>query len=86
MRATWLFYCFLKLEVHILHDLKSISISNIWKLWLVRYDVIFGEMSLIVPKSSENFWGKEIPVWWFPDPTLKLNPSWSKPFAPHNVV
>ena len=70
MRATWLFYHFLKLEVHILHGLENISISNTWTLWLVRYDVIFGEMSVIFPK---NFWSKEIPIWWFPDPTLKLN-------------
>ena len=47
MRATWLFYHLLKLEVHILHGLENISIFNIWKLWLVRYDVIFAEMSLI---------------------------------------
>ena len=59
MRATWLFYHSLKLEVHILHGLENISIFNFWKLWLVRYDTIFGEMSLII---SENFWSKEIPV------------------------
>ena len=75
MRATWLLYYFLKLEVHILHGLENIQIFNIWKLWLVRYDVIFGEMSLIFPKISENFWSKEIPIWWFPDLTLKLNNS-----------
>ena len=70
MRAIWLFYHFLKSEVHILHGLENISIFNILKFWLVRYDVIFGEMSLIFPKISEKFWSKEIPVWWFPDPTL----------------
>ena len=73
MRTTWQFYHFLKSEVHILHGLENISISNTWKLWLVRYDVIFSEMSFIFPKILKNFWGKEIPVWWFPDMTLKLN-------------
>ena len=77
MRATWLFYHFLKLEVHILHGLENISICYIWKLWLVRYDIIFGEISLIFPKISENFWNtcKEILIWWFPDLILKLNNS-----------
>ena len=32
MKVTWLFYHFLKLEVHILHGLGNISISNVWKL------------------------------------------------------
>ena len=32
MRVTWLFYDFLKLQVHILHSLENISIFNIWKL------------------------------------------------------
>ena len=75
MRVTWLFYDFLKLQVHILHSLENISIFNIWKLWLVRCDVIFSRTSLILPKMSENFWSKEIPLWWFPDSTLKLNNS-----------
>ena len=56
MRVTWLFYHFFKLQVRILHGLESISTFNIWKLWLVRCDVIFSEMSLILPKNSENFW------------------------------
>ena len=73
MRVTWLFYDFLKLQVHILHSLENISIFNIWKLWLVRCDVIFSRTILILPKMSENFWSKEIPLWWFPDSTLKLN-------------
>ena len=71
MKSTWLYYNFLKLEVRIIHSLENISIFNIWKLWLVKYDVIFGEMSLIFPIISENFWSKEISVWWFPDPTLR---------------
>ena len=75
MRVTWLFYDFLKLQVHILRNLENISIFNIWKLWLVRCDVIFSRTSLILPKMSENFWSKEIPLWWFPDSTLKLNNS-----------
>ena len=75
MRVTWPFYHFFKLQVRILHSLENISIFNIWKLWLVRCDVIFSGMSLILPKMSENFWSKEIPLWWFPDSTLKLNNS-----------
>ena len=75
MRVIWLFYHFFKIQVHILHGLENISIFNIWKLWLVRCDVIFSGTSLILPKMSENFWSKEIPLWWFPDPTLKLNNS-----------
>ena len=31
--------------------------------------------SFILPKMSENFWSKEIPLWWFLDSTLKLNNS-----------
>ena len=50
-RASWLFYHFFELEVHILGGLEDISILNIWKLWLARCDVIFGEMSHI----SEDF-------------------------------
>ena len=75
MRVTWLFYHFLKLQVHILHSLENISIFIIWKLWLVRCDVIFSGTSLILPKMSENFWSKEIPLWWFTDSTLKLDNS-----------
>ena len=75
MRDTWLFYHFFKLQVHILHSLENISIFNIWKSWLVRCDVIFSGTSLILPKMSKNFWSREIPLWWFPDPTLKLNNS-----------
>ena len=75
MRVTWLFYHFFKLQVHILHSLENISIFNIWKLWLVSCDVIFSGTSLILPKMSENFWSKEIPLRWFPDSTLKLNNS-----------
>ena len=75
MRVTWLFYHPFKLQIHILHSLENISIFNIWKLWLVRCDVIFDEPSLILPKISENFWRKEIPLWRFPDPNLKLNNS-----------
>ena len=75
MRVTWLFYDFFKLQVHILHSLENISTFNIWKLWLVRCDVIFSRTSLILPKMSENFWSKEIPLWWFPDSILKLNNS-----------
>ena len=75
MIVTWLFYHFFKLQVHILHNLENISIFNIWKLSLVRCDVIFNRTSLILPKMSENFWSKEIPFWWFPDSTLKLNNS-----------
>ena len=41
MRVTWLFCHFFKLQVHILHGLENISIINIWKLSLVRCDVIF---------------------------------------------
>ena len=33
------------------------------------------EITWIFPKISENFWSREIPVWWFPDPILKLNNS-----------
>ena len=75
MKVTWLIYHFFKLQVHILHSLENISIFNIWKLWLVRCDVIFSGTSLILPKMFENFWSKEIPFWWFPDSTLKLNNS-----------
>ena len=75
MRVTWLFYYFFKLQVHFLHSLENISIFNIWKLWLVRCDVIFSGTSLLLPKTYENFWSKEIPLWWFPDSTLKLNNS-----------
>ena len=75
MRVTWLFQHFFKLQVHILHSLENISIFNIWKLWLVRCDIIFSETSFILPKMSENFWSKEIPLWWFPGSTLKLNNS-----------
>ena len=75
MRVTWLFYHFFKLQVHILHSLGNIWIFNIWKLWLVRCDVIFSGTSLILPKMSETFWSKEIPFWWFPDSTFKLNNS-----------
>ena len=32
MRATELFYHFIKVEVHILRGLENISIFNIWKL------------------------------------------------------
>ena len=32
MRVTWLLYLFLKLQVHILHDLRNISIFYLWKL------------------------------------------------------
>ena len=31
MRVTWLFYHFLKSQVHILHSLENISVSHIWK-------------------------------------------------------
>ena len=72
MTVTWLFYHFFKLQVHILHGLENIPIFNIWKLWLVRCDVIFGEKSLILPKISETFWCKEIPLWWFPGRNLKV--------------
>ena len=75
MRVTWLFYHFFNLQVHILHSLENISIFNIWKFWLVRCDVIFSVTSLILPKMSENFWSKEIPLWWFHDSTLQLNNS-----------
>ena len=75
MRVTWLFHHFFKLQVHILHGLENISIFIIWKLRIDRCDVILGETSLILPKISENFWSKEIPLWWFPDPTSKLNNS-----------
>ena len=76
MRVTWLFYHFFKLQVHILHRLENIPMFNIWKLWLVRCGVIFSERaSYILPKMSENFWSKEIPLWWFLDWTLKLNNS-----------
>ena len=75
MRDTWLFYHFFKLQVHILHCLANISIFNIWKVWLVGCDVILSETILIISKISENFWSKAIPLWWFPDPTLKLNNS-----------
>ena len=74
-RVTWLFYHFFKLQVHILHRLENILIFNIWKLWLVRCDVTFSETSLILPKISKNLWTMGIPLWWFPDPTLKLNNS-----------
>ena len=62
-------------KFNILHGLEDISISNVWKLWLVRCDVIFGETSLIFPKISENLWSKETPHWWLSDPTSKLNNS-----------
>ena len=75
MTVIWLFCHFFKLQVYILNGLENISIFNIWKLWLVRCDVIFGETSLILPKISENFWSKVIPLWWFPGLTLKLNNS-----------
>ena len=75
MRVTWLFSHFFKLQVHILHSLENISIFNIWKLWLVRCDVIFSGTTLILPKMSENFGSKEIPLWWILDSTLKLNNS-----------
>ena len=54
MRVTWLFYHFFKLQVHILHSLENIWISNIWKLWLVRCHVIFSGRSLILPKMSKR--------------------------------
>ena len=75
MRVTWLSYHFFKLQVHILHSSENISIFNIWKLWLVRCDVIFSGTSLILPKMSKNFWSKGIPLCWFCDSTLKLNNS-----------
>ena len=75
MTVIWLFCHLFKLQVYILNGLENISIFNIWKLWLVRCDVIFGETSLILPKISENFWSKVIPLWWFPGLTLKLNNS-----------
>ena len=50
VRVTWLFYNFLKLEVHILHGIENNSISNVWTFWLVRCDVIFGEANFIFPK------------------------------------
>ena len=56
MRVTWLFYHFFKLQVHILHNLGNIWIFNIWKLWLVRCEVIFSGTSLILPKMSETVW------------------------------
>ena len=56
MRVTWLFYHFFKLQVHTLHSLENIWIFNIWKLLLVRCDVIFSGTSLILPKMSETFW------------------------------
>ena len=74
-RVSWLFYHFFKLQVHILHGLDNISIFNIWKLWLPICDVIFSETSLVFLKISENFWRREIPLWWFVDSTLKLNNS-----------
>ena len=75
MTVIWLFCHFFKLQVYILNGLENISIFNIWKLWLVRCDVIFGDTSLILPKISENFWSKVIPLWWFPGLTSKLNNS-----------
>ena len=54
MRVIWLFCHFFKLQVHILHGLEKISISNIWKLSLVRCDVIFDGTNLIFPKISEG--------------------------------
>ena len=56
MRVTWLFYHFFKLQVHILHRLGNIWIFNIWKLWLVRCDVISVERASYYrrcPKLSE---------------------------------
>ena len=75
-RVTWLFYHFFKLQVHILHGSENISIFNIYKLWLVRSDVIFSGTTSYYrrcPKISEV--GGKIALWWFPDPTLKLNNS-----------
>ena len=51
MRVTWLFYHFFKLQVHILENISF----YLWKLRLVRCDVIFSETSLMLPKISENF-------------------------------
>ena len=56
MRVTWLSYHFFKLQVHILHRLGNIWIFNIWKLWLVRCDVISVERASYYrrcPKLSE---------------------------------
>ena len=56
MRVTWLFYHFFKLQVNILHSLGNIWIFNIWKLWLVRCDVISVEQASYYqrcPKLSE---------------------------------
>ena len=75
MRVTSFFYHFFKLQVHILHSLENISIFDTWEMWLFSCDVIFSGTSLILPKMSENFWSKEIPLWGFPDPALKLNNS-----------
>ena len=75
MRATWLFCYFLKLEVHSLHGLENISISITWKIMTCQIWRRFRWNEPHIPKISENFWSKEIPVWWFPDPTLKLNNS-----------
>ena len=61
MRVIQLFCHFFKLQVHILHGLENISIFNLWKLWLVRCDVIFSEMSLVLPKISKNFQKRRLP-------------------------
>ena len=56
MRVTWLFYHFFKLQVHILHSLVNIWIFDIWKLWLVRCDIISVERASYYrrcPKRSE---------------------------------
>ena len=52
-RVTWLFYHFFVLQVDILHCLENISIINIWKLSLVRCDVIFSETIFPFSKISE---------------------------------
>ena len=71
MRVTWLFYRFFMLQVHILHSLENIWIFNIWKLLLVRCDVIFSASYYRrCPKLSEGD-----SLWWFPDSTFKLNNS-----------
>ena len=71
MRVTWLFYDFLKLQVHILHSLENISIFNTWKSTCQMWHH-FQENEPHITEDVRKFL-KEILFWWFPDSTLKLN-------------
>ena len=55
MTVTLLFYHFFMLQADILHGSENITIFKFGNCDFVRFDVIFDETSLILPKIFENF-------------------------------